>query len=224
METSQTRAEPPHHLGGADVFTGPVPGIDDTERFHEGWEARVFALHRALTDRRLYTTDQHRDTVERIDPDQYHEITYFEKWLVAVERIAVDHGLVSAEELAAAQERRFADHDDDHPQPPTVAAREAQEITPPEQADPLPVGTTVRLVEGLGRHHRLPDWAQGRRGTIHAVRGLFELPDLIVAENSEGRRYPLYAIEIPARDVWPDAHPGDQLYLDVYHPYLRQEA
>lgn len=221
MDGTETR---PHQIGGADAFTGPVPGIDDAERFHEGWEARVFALYRALTDRRLFTTDQHRDTIERIDPGEYHAITYFERWLAALERLTVERGLIGADELDAAQRRRFAGHDDDHPAPPHIAAYEEQDLTPPETIDPLPAGTPVRLVDGLGRHHRLPDWARGLRGTIHAVRGLFELPDLIVAGNSAGRRYPLYAVEIPARAAFPDAHPDDVLYLDAYHPYLREEA
>lgn len=223
MDTPETAARRPHQLGGVDAFAGPVPGIDDAERFHEGWEARVFALIRALGDRRLFTTDQHRDAIERLDPGEYHAITYFERWLAAVERLVVERGLITAEELDAAQRRRFAGHDDDHPAPPHIAANAPQDLESPETADPLPVGTPVRLVDGLGRHHRLPDWARGRRGTIHAVRGLFELPDLIVAGASEGRRYPLYAVEIPARAAFADAHPGDLVYLDAYHPYLRQE-
>ena len=226
MDTPETAAHPaaPHQIGGAGAFTGPVPGIDDAERFHEGWEARVFALYRALTDRRLFTTDQHRDAVERIDAGAYHAITYFERWLAAIERVAVERGLITAEELDAAQRRRFAGHDDDHPAPPSIAAYQTQDLAPPEIVDALAPGTPVRLVDGLGRHHRLPDWARGHRGTIHAVRGWFELPDLIVAETSQGRRYPLYAVEIPARAAFPDAHPADSVYLDAYHPYLRQEA
>lgn len=226
MDTPDTAAGPaaPHQLGGVDGFSGPIPGIDDAERFHEGWEARVFALMRAATDGRLFTTDQFRDAIERLDAGEYHRISYFERWLAAVERVAVERGLLTADELEAAQQRRFAGHDDDHPDPPHIAAGAAQDVRPPEPAEPLPVGAPVRLVDGLGRHHRLPDWARGRRGRIHAVRGLFELPDLIVAGASEGRRYPLYAVEIPAREAFADAHPSDLVYLDAYHPYLRQEG
>lgn len=223
MTTSGDHARAPHQLGGVDDFARPVPGIDDATRFHEGWEARIFGLWRIVTDRRLFTVDHFRHAIERLDPSEYHQLGYFERWLAAVEQLVVEHGHVTADELRSAQRNRFANHDDHHFEPPNFPARGPERLPPPEPAQRLEIGASVKLVGGLGRHHRLPDWAHGCRGTIRAVRGDFELPDLIVAGSSDNRRYALYSVEIAAREAFEDAHPSDLVCLDVYHPYLEEE-
>ena len=215
----------PHQLGGRDDFGGPVPGIDDPERFHEGWEARVFALARVAGQRGLITTDDLRHAVERIDPSVHHELTYFERWLAGIERLMVEQGFLTEEEVAAAQQRRLQDHVHaegpltplDHP---PIADHPGEHLEPPAANDRFQVGDRVVLRGGLGEHHRLPDWAAGREATVSDVRGRFPLPDLIIARTPGAPPYALYAVELPATDAFPDADPRDRLYLDVYDPYL----
>lgn len=212
----------PHQVGGRDELQRPVPWVDDPERFHEGWEARTFALAQSIDA--LYPTDRFRHAIERLDSGQYAELTYFEKWLAAVEHLVVSEGHVTAAELEAAQRRRLAEHDHVHAhehEEPRITPHPREHLAAPAVDERFGVGDPVTLAAGLGEHHRLPDWARGRRGVVRAVRGSFPLPDLVVAEaeNAE-RRYALYAVEVAARDAFPDAGAADLLFLDVYDPYL----
>lgn len=208
----------PHQVGGVDELQGPVPGIDDAERFHEAWEARTFGL--GQTVRGLYTTDEFRHAIERLDPGEYLELTYFEKWLAAIERMAVEKGGISEEELRAAQDRRLGDiHEHSHAAP-AVSAHEEEHLEAPRAVERFAPGAAVLLSRGLGAHHRLPDWARGRRGTVRSVRGRFRLPDLVVAGTQTDLRYALYEVEVAATDAFGDAGERDLLFLDVYDPYL----
>lgn len=208
----------PHQVGGVDALQGPVPGVDDAERFHEAWEARTFAL--GQTVRGLYTTDEFRHAIERLDAAGYVQITYFEKWLAAIERLAVEKGHVTPSELEAAREQRLQDlHEHTHALP-AIRTHEDEHLQAPEAVERFTPGDTVILSGGLGAHHRLPDWARGRRGAVRSVRGRFALPDLVVAGTPTDLRYALYEVEVVATDAFWEADPRDRLLLDVYDPYL----
>lgn len=201
-----------------DELQGPVPGLEDPERFHEAWEARTFGL--ASTLRGLYTTDEFRHAIERLKPADYVELTYFEKWLAAMETVLVEKGHISRAELDAAQRRRMEDlHTHTH-ELPEVAPLAEEHLPAPEAIERFAPGDGVILRGGLGAHHRLPDWARGRRGAVRSVRGRFPLPDLVVAGTSTDRRYALYEVEVVATDAFSGADPRDRLFLDVYDPYL----
>jgi nitrile hydratase subunit beta len=78
----------PHDIGGSLEFgaIGPV-GRDDEAPFHHEWEARVFVLNRLFLKRGIYTLDEFRDAIERMDPEQYHAASYYERWLCAIETL-----------------------------------------------------------------------------------------------------------------------------------------
>ncbi|WP_329239413.1 hypothetical protein [Actinoallomurus sp. NBC_01490] len=82
-----------HDMGGQSGF-GPVPvGDDDAEPFHADWEARVYALTRALLRRGVFNLDEMRDAIERIPPREYLSASYYERWLAAIETILGEKGL-----------------------------------------------------------------------------------------------------------------------------------
>ena len=75
-----------HDVGGQTGF-GPVPVGDGGGEFHADWEARVWALNTVLRRRGIYNGDEFRDAIERITPAQYLETSYFERWLLAIEKL-----------------------------------------------------------------------------------------------------------------------------------------
>jgi nitrile hydratase len=87
-----------HDVGGMEGF-GAVDVTDDGEPFHADWEARIFGLNIALVRRGVYTLDELRDAVERLDPATYLGSSYYERWYLAIRRLVVEKGLVAAEEL-----------------------------------------------------------------------------------------------------------------------------
>jgi hypothetical protein len=84
----------PHDVGGAPV-DGPLDLSDDGVPFHHEWEARVFAVNRALLARGIYNLDEFRYAVERMEPQRYRQASYYERWLDAIERLLEEKGVVA---------------------------------------------------------------------------------------------------------------------------------
>lgn len=85
-----------HDMGGQTGF-GPVPVADDDGRlFHADWEARVYALVRALQRHGVINRqfDELRDAIERIPPAEYLALSYYERWLRAAEMLLAEKGLL----------------------------------------------------------------------------------------------------------------------------------
>lgn len=82
----------PHDIGASEGY-GAIETSQDAEPFHHEWEARVFALNRVLLARGLYTLDEFRDAVEQLSPRAYHESSYYERWLHAIETLLVKKGV-----------------------------------------------------------------------------------------------------------------------------------
>jgi hypothetical protein len=80
-------------MGGQAGF-GPVPVGDDGEPFHADWEARVYALNRALHRAGAFNLDEFRDAIERIPPEEYLGTSYYERWLRAIETLLTEKGLI----------------------------------------------------------------------------------------------------------------------------------
>ena len=84
-----------HDMGGQTGF-GPVPVDDDGRFFQADWEARVYALVRALQRREVINPqfDELRDAIERIPPAEYLALSYYERWLRAAELLLAERGLL----------------------------------------------------------------------------------------------------------------------------------
>ena len=80
-------------MGGQTGF-GPVPvGEDGEPAFAADWEARVYALAAVLRRRGLFNSDELRDAIERLPPQQYLAASYSERWLGALETLVTEKGL-----------------------------------------------------------------------------------------------------------------------------------
>jgi hypothetical protein len=89
-----------HDMGGQGGF-GPVPvgggdPVGDGEPpFPADWEMRVAALAAALMRRGTFIGDEFRDAIERIPPADYLAMSYYERWLAAVEMLLVEKELLT---------------------------------------------------------------------------------------------------------------------------------
>jgi len=84
-----------HDMGGQTGF-GPVPAGDDGQYFHADWEARVYALVRALQRHGVINPefDEMRDAIERIPPGEYLNMSYYERWLRGAQMLLAEKGLL----------------------------------------------------------------------------------------------------------------------------------
>src|SRR5436305_12831907 len=79
-------------MGGQTGF-GPVPvGEDGEPPVYADWEARVYALAAMLRRRGLFNSDELRNAIERLPPEQYLAASYYERWLGALEMLVAEKG------------------------------------------------------------------------------------------------------------------------------------
>src|SRR5258708_2398625 len=89
-----------HDLGGMHGM-GPIQYEHDEPVFHEPWEARVYALNKAMGAWRRWNLDAWRYDIETLPPADYLRMSYYQKWFAALEKRVVKYGFVTEEELAS---------------------------------------------------------------------------------------------------------------------------
>jgi nitrile hydratase beta subunit-like protein len=73
--------------------------IDQAEHVYTMWERRTDAIRGVLGAKRLIRTDELRRTVESLDLTQYEQLNYYERWIVAIEVLLIEKGLLTREEI-----------------------------------------------------------------------------------------------------------------------------
>lgn len=207
-------------LGGT-TGQGPIDWEPEGVVFHHDWEARALALTLAAGAPGGWNIDMSRAARETL-PD-YAELTYYEIWIAALERLLVASGLVSPDELDAGQS--FAPGD---PGRPVLAADQVAEVLARggpvervvEQSARFMVGDRVRTrTERVHHHTRLPGYVAGRVGTVERVHGAHVLPDAHAHGRGEQPEW-LYTVVFDAQDLWLDALPGQRVSVDAWESYL----
>jgi nitrile hydratase beta subunit len=89
-----------HDLGGMHGL-GPINPEPNEPVFHEDWERHMFGLMIAVFAGGLYNVDEFRHGIERMDPAHYLTSSYYEHWLESVERLAIEKGWITREEIDA---------------------------------------------------------------------------------------------------------------------------
>jgi nitrile hydratase subunit beta len=84
-----------HDRGG---WPGAGP-IERKEHEYTMWEKRTDAIRGVLGAKQLIRTDELRRAVESIEPAQYEQLSYYERWIVAIEALLVEKGLLTRAEI-----------------------------------------------------------------------------------------------------------------------------
>jgi hypothetical protein len=89
---------------------GGLPGgsIDRDQHEVEDWERLADAINGALGTRGFQSTDELRRAIESLD--EYRELSYYERWVAATEKLLVEKGVLTSEEIderAVEIERRW---------------------------------------------------------------------------------------------------------------------
>ena len=213
-----------HDLGGREGF-GPVDRHGEDLAFHAPWEARVMGMVRAMSRPRDWSIDWFRHCRELIDPVDYLTRPYYDQWLQTYGAMMVNSGVVTVDELASGK----SDGRDAGLVPPaspdSVGDGKAALLRfdrPIDDAPKYAVGDAVRAIgHGASGHTRLPAYARGRRGTVHASRGAHVFPDAKAV--GEDRAEPLYTVAFDAAELWAEAAGRrDRVYVDLWESYLER--
>jgi nitrile hydratase len=214
-----------HDLGGMHGL-GPIDAEPETAEpvFHHDWEKRVFALTLAAGALGQWSIDMGRHARERQHPADYLRHTYYENWLAGLEKLLVERGLISAEELASG--RAAAPGAESLRARVITAANVAPAIAkggPVEVAIDVPprfaVGDRVRARNRhpVG-HTREPRYVRARVGVVREHYGAHVFPDLSAQGRREGRH--LYSVRFEAQELWGEPATKGAVYVDLWEDYL----
>jgi nitrile hydratase beta subunit len=213
-----------HDMGGMQG-AGPIQREQNEPVFHERWEARTYALNRAMSAWRKWNIDAGRHQIELIPAPDYLRMSYYEKWFNRLIELLVKHGFVTREEIESGK-----------PAPsfpkatPALTPEGARTVTRgiPSSKDPsvaprFKVGQRVRALNiHPNGHTRLPRYARGKAGKIVRDHGVYAFPDTNAHFLGEKRQH-VYSVRFAARELWgKQASPRDSVYLDLWDDYLER--
>jgi nitrile hydratase beta subunit len=210
-------------MGGVEGF-GPVQPEPNEPVFHADWERRAFALTLAMGMPGGWNIDMSRFARENRPPQDYLDKSYYQIWLAGLERLMLERGLVSAEEIEAGRG--------------LVPAKPVQKILtaegvaaalhrggPTRRGASAParfkVGDRVRAktINPAG-HTRLPRYVRGHVGTVELLHGVHVFPDSNAHGQGEAPQW-LYTVSFAGPELWDDASdPGLKVSVDAWEPYL----
>ena len=214
-----------HDMGGQQDM-GPVVYEKDEPVFHASWEARIYALNRAMRALRKWSLDTDRHALELMSAVDYLRMSYYERWLYRLEAQVVQYGLVSREEFESGQPAPGSTK----ASPPLTLAtsdrwlnRGITSSDDPRVRPSFKVSQRVRArnINPTG-HTRLPRYARGKTGVIVRDHGVYLFPDSNAHFQGEKRQH-VYSVRFAARDLWgASASPRDSVHLDLWDDYLER--
>ena len=85
----------PHDLGGLDA--GP---IDRSEKDTAYWEWQIDAMIRLALQKGLLTDfAELRDGIERLQPEDYERLSYYERWARSLAHALVSKGIIAQQDI-----------------------------------------------------------------------------------------------------------------------------
>lgn len=208
-------------LGGRDGYGAVVPEAEG-DLFHADWEPRALALTLAVGATGSWNIDASRSMRETL-PD-YAQLSYYQIWLAALQRLMQQRGMLFEDEVAASQSL--------HPPAPVARVLTAGNVptvlakgSPTERQAAtearFALGQRVRTRSDRVDHHtRLPGYAHGHVGTIERVHGAHVFADTHAQGLGEQPQW-LYTVVFEGRELWgADAAAGLRVSVDAWEPYL----
>jgi nitrile hydratase len=214
-----------HDMGGQQNM-GPVEYEKDEPVFHARWEARIYALDRAMRAWRTWNLDASRHALELLPPADYLRMSYYERWVHRLAAQVVKHGLVSQEEIDSGKAAPGSTKSN----PVFTLGTSDRWLSRgiPSSQDPkvrprFKVRQRVRAhnINPTG-HTRLPRYVRGKTGVIVRDHGVYLFPDSNAHFQGEKRQH-VYCVRFAATELWGEAAPPrDSVHLDLWDDYLER--
>ncbi len=87
-----------HDLGGMHGFEA-IDAEANEPVFHADWEKRAFAITLACGALGKWNIDMSRYSRERLHPQLYLQTSYYEKWLLGLQTLLTEKGLLTQAEI-----------------------------------------------------------------------------------------------------------------------------
>ncbi len=71
------------------------------EHVFAAWERRADAMNRLLggAGKRIYVLDEMRRAIESLSPKDYFSLSYYERWIRALEMLLIEKGVLTRDEI-----------------------------------------------------------------------------------------------------------------------------
>ncbi|AYR25095.1 nitrile hydratase subunit beta [Herbaspirillum rubrisubalbicans] len=205
-----------HDLGGVQGF-GRIPhtinSLDYKKVFKQDWEHLAYTLMFLGADHmKLYSVDEVRHAVERIEFRQQANTQYYERYVIATASLLVEQGVLTQQELDEALGSHFK-----LASPAQSKGRPAITGRPPFE-----VGDRVLVRdERVTGHIRCPGYVRGKEGVVlHRTTEQWPFPDTIGHGDKSAVMQPTYHVQFRNRDVWGDACDDGFVVVDLFEGYL----
>jgi nitrile hydratase subunit beta len=214
-----------HDMGGQQGM-GPVQYEKNEPVFHTAWEARVYALTRAMGAWRKWNLDASRHALELMPPADYLRMSYYERWFHRLAAQVVQYGFVTKEELESGQPAPGSPKANPAFTLATSSRWLSRLIAASEDPNVRPLfkvrqRVRARNINPTG-HTRLPRYARGKTGVIVRDHGVYLFPDTNAHFQGEKRQH-VYSVRFTARELWGEhASPHDSVHLDMWDDYLER--
>jgi nitrile hydratase subunit beta len=212
-----------HDMGGMHGM-GPIVEERNEPVFHHSWEARVFALRRAMGAWGKWNIDVSRHEVELVPPADYLRMSYFERQFAAFLVLLEKRACITAAELDSGKPAAGT-----AVAVPALTSEKAAVLVakgvPTSRNAAVPasfqIGQSVRARNlNPPGHTREPRYVRGRLGSIHRDHGVFVFPDTNAHCLGEKPQH-LYSVRFAARELWGNqATRQDAVYVDLWDDYL----
>lgn len=226
-----------HDIGGQRGF-GAIER-SQTALFANEWEASVFGMTLACGMLGKWNLDQTRSAREQMQPADYLASSYYEHWLHGLERLLVEHGLLSTAELQSGKAARKTRLSAVTPERVSEILRQGAPTIMPAESEPrFVIGTRVRVRASKPQagtqsgtpnqtHTRVPCYTRGCEGVIMFHHGAHIFPDQHAASGEKQPQH-LYNVRFEGRQLWhaADCKESDEkasaaVYVDLFESYLQ---
>lgn len=211
-------------MGGVPGFGPVMPEVDEPV-FHAKWEGRIFAMTLAMAKPGKWNIDMSRFAREDLPREVYLSKTYFQIWLLGLERLLKDRDLVAPDEIETGKIRLS------HKNVPVLKADEVagalrrggpskRESTQPAR---FAIGDRVRMkMINPPTHTRLPRYVRGHVGVIELLHGTHVFPDSNAMGKGEDPQW-LYTVTFDGRELWGEESDSSVMVsVDAWDRYLER--
>ena len=192
------------------------------------WEKDVFAITLALGFSSLWNLDRSRYARESLEPKDYLQFSYFEKWLAGLINLLGENGIIKDGKNIAGNFKKSSFR--------VLEAKNVKKLLHmggPTKRDSttekkFKLGETVSVRTNSSNtrvergHTRLPGYVKGMTGKVIAYHGSHILPDAnahFLGESPEA----LYSVEFKSQDLWDKCeHVEDTVVVDLWESYIEK--
>ena len=210
-----------HDLGGKQGY-GKIDVDEPEVAFHARYDGVSWTINQTTRAPGL-SIDWWRHIRELTPPIDYLTRPYFDQWAMTQLIAMIDTGQIGLDEVLTGKPQRLDQPissmsiDDVYQSTRRAGHRFDRQIDVPAKYYPGDVITTRSY--SVAGHTRLPGYAQGKTGIIHAYHGAHLFPDACAA--GEERAEHLYSVKFSSKVLWPeDSEENNVVYIDLWESYF----